>query len=139
MVFCSPRIVSRISSDVCDFRPTFRTCFPANKSNCADCWVLIRNHRTSVRLAIQFKNKNSAELWEPPSWHANPFQMKQPIQCFHLGAWLFLASSSVTVLLTWFKSPQFILDALMPMVIGVGLMIGVHLSRLIYRSKFKHV
>jgi len=90
-------------------------------------------------LAIQFKNKNSAEFWEPPSWNANPFQVKQPIQCFHLGAWLFLTSSSVTALLTWLKNPKFILDALMPLVIGVGLLIGVHLSRLLFRSKYKHV
>jgi len=90
-------------------------------------------------LAIQFKNRFSAEVWAPPSWNTNPFQMKQPIQCFHLGAWLFITSSFITVLLTWIKSPKYILDALMPLAIGVGLLIGVHLARLLFRSKFKTV
>lgn len=90
-------------------------------------------------LAIQFMNKKSAEIWEHPSWAENPFQMKQPIQFFHLGAWLFIVSSTASVLLTWFKSPKFILDALMPLFIGVGLLIGVHLSRVLFRRKFKSV
>ncbi len=90
-------------------------------------------------LAIQFMNKKSAESWEHPSWSENPFQMKQPIQFFHLGAWLFIVSSTVSVLLTWCKNPKFTLDALMPLFIGVGLLIGVHLSRVLYRRKFKSV
>lgn len=90
-------------------------------------------------LAIQFMNKKSAESWEHPSWSENPFQMKQPIQFFHLGAWLFIVSSTVSALLTWFKNPQFILDAIMPLVIGVGLLIGVHLSRVLFRRKFRSV
>jgi tellurite resistance protein TehA-like permease len=68
-------------------------------------------------LTIQFVNKKSAEVWKPPSWSENPFQFKQPIQFFHLGAWLFIASSLVCVIQTWFKSPKFIFDALMPLVI----------------------
>jgi len=84
-------------------------------------------------------NKKSAESWEHPSWNENPFQMKQPIQFFHLGAWLFITSSIVSVLLTWSKSSKYILDALMPLFIGVGLLIGVHLSRLLFRRKFRNV
>ncbi len=90
-------------------------------------------------LAIQFVNKKSDEYWKYPSWSENPFQIKQPIQFFHLGAWLFMTSSIVSVLLTWFKSPKFILDALMPLFIGVGLFIGVHLSRVLFRRKFESV
>jgi len=90
-------------------------------------------------LAIQFVNKKSAEVWEPPSWSENPFQFKQPIQFFHLGAWLFIASSLASVMQTWFKNPKFILDACMPLVIGVGLLTGVHLSRALFRRKFRSV
>jgi hypothetical protein len=90
-------------------------------------------------LAIQSMNKKSAEIWKYPSWSENPFQLKQPIQFFHLGAWLFIVSSTISVLLTWFKSPKFILDALMPLFIGVGVLIGVHLSRVLFRRKFESV
>lgn len=90
-------------------------------------------------LTIQFMNKKSAEVWEPPSWSENPFQFKQPIQFFHLGAWLFIVGSLVSAMQTWFKNPQYILDALMPLVIGVGLLIGVHLSRALFRRKFRSV
>ncbi len=90
-------------------------------------------------LAIQFVNKKSAGVWEPPSWSENPFQIKQPIQFFHLGAWLFIVSSLVSVIQTWFKNPKFILDALMPLFIGVGLLIGVQLSRALFRRKFRSV
>jgi hypothetical protein len=88
-------------------------------------------------LAIQFINKKSDEYWKDPSWSENPFQMKQPIQFFHLGAWLFMTSSIVSALLTWLKSPKFILEALMPLFIGVGLLIGAHLSRVLFRRKFE--
>jgi hypothetical protein len=90
-------------------------------------------------LAIQFVNKKSDEIWKYPSWSENPFQLKQPIQFFHLGAWLLMTSATVSALLTWFKRPEFLFDALMPLFIGVGLFIGVHLSRFLYRRKFESV
>jgi hypothetical protein len=90
-------------------------------------------------LAMQFINKRSPESWQLPSWKTNPFQFKQPIQFFHFGAWLFIASSFVTTLLTWLRNPKFILDALMPLFIGIGLLLGVQLSRFLFRSKYRAV
>ncbi len=90
-------------------------------------------------LAIQAVNKRSATTWKTASWVENPFTLKQPVQFFHFGGWLFVVSSLVSVALTWFQKPEYILDSLMPFCFGLGILGGVHLSTVIFRRKFEPV
>jgi len=90
-----------------------------------------------VLLALQFLNKRSPESWQRPTWHEKPFQFKQPLQFLHLGAWILIMSSLVTASMTWHNYPEFTLDALMPLVIGIGMMLGVYLAPVVFRSKYK--
>ena len=90
-------------------------------------------------LGIQALNKKSAEVWNKPSWKENPFSLKQPLQFFHLGGWFFVVSSFMSVVLTWSQNPEYILDSLMPFCLGVGIIGGVHLSRILFKNKFKAV
>lgn len=89
-----------------------------------------------ILLALQFLNKRSPESWQRPSWYEKPFQFKQPLQFLHLGAWLLIISSLVTASMTWHEHAEFVLDALMPLVVGIGMMLGVYLAPVIFRSKY---
>lgn len=89
-----------------------------------------------VLMALQFINKRSPESWQRPSWYEKPFQFKQPLQFLHLGAWLLITSSLVTASMTWHEHPEFTLDALMPLVIGIGMMLGVYLAPVIFKRKY---
>ena len=90
-------------------------------------------------LGIQALNKKSAKVWSPPSWKENPFSFKQPLQFFHFGGWFFVVSSLISAVLTWLGKPEFILDSLMPFCFGIGIIGGVHVSRLLFKNKFKAV
>ncbi|MDD2319940.1 MAG: hypothetical protein PHO83_07820 [Geobacteraceae bacterium] len=90
-----------------------------------------------ILLVLQFINKKSGEFWRRPSWYEKPFQFKQPIQFFHLGAWLLITSSIVTASITWQRNPEFTLDAIMPLVVGIGMLSGVYLSQVIFKSKYQ--
>ncbi len=90
-------------------------------------------------LSFQALNKKSSEVWRKPSWKENPFSLRQPVQFFHLAGWFFVVSPLVTVALTWLNKPENILDALMPFFVGIGILCGVQLSKVIYRRKYNPV
>jgi drug/metabolite transporter (DMT)-like permease len=90
-------------------------------------------------LAFQALNKKSSAVWRRPSWKENPFSLRQPVQFFHLAGWFFVVPPFVTVALTWLNKPEYILDALMPFCVGIGILCGVQLSKVIYRKKYKPV
>jgi uncharacterized membrane protein YfcA len=90
-------------------------------------------------LGIQSFNKWSAEIWLKPSWLINPFSLKQPAQIFHFGAWFCIISGSITSLLTWYKSPEYILDSFIALFFGFGLLVGIHVSRQLFKRKYEAV
>ncbi|MBL7048560.1 MAG: hypothetical protein ISR96_03395 [Nitrospira sp.] len=87
-------------------------------------------------LMIQALNKKSAPTWHRSAWEGNPFSMKQPVHFFHFASWIFIISSTISALQTWFKYPKFILDSLMPLCLGIGILLGVHLSTIVFKHKF---
>jgi len=90
-------------------------------------------------LAFQALNKKSSAVWRRPSWKENPFSLTQPVQFFHLAGWFFLVPPLVTVALTWLNKPEYVLDALMPFCVGIGILCGVQLSKVLYSKKYKPV
>jgi hypothetical protein len=90
-------------------------------------------------IGIQAFNKKSAAQWFKPSWLCNPFDFGQPLCSFHFGGWFMLLSTSPTVIFTYIQSPDFIYDALMPFLFGVGIIAGVKVSEFIFKFKFKNV
>jgi len=90
-------------------------------------------------LGIQALNKKSAEVWSPPSWKENPFSLKQPLQFAHFGGCFFVVLSFTSAVLTWLGKPEVIFDSLMPFCLGIGIIGGVHVSRLLFKKKFKSV
>lgn len=90
-------------------------------------------------ILIQSLNKRSASTWLKPSWASNPFSMKQPIQFFHFGSWIFIITSTLSALQTWYEFPQYVLDSLMPLCFGIGIILGVHVSTMVFRHKFNEL
>jgi len=88
-------------------------------------------------LGIQASNKYSDIFWEKPKWNSNFFNLKQPVQFFYFGSWFLIISAIPTIMITFIKSREYMLDAMMPFLFGIGLLIGVVLSIYIFKKKYK--
>lgn len=49
-------------------------------------------------IGFQAFNPRSAKNWTRPSWNENPFSFSNPLQFFHLGAYVFLSEGGVILL-----------------------------------------
>ena len=89
-------------------------------------------------VALQAFNPMSAKVWLRPAWKHNPFDLKQPLQLFHFMGWFMLAGSLPGLLsvLNSGGDMESILIAAMQASFGVGMILGVRVSALIYRRKF---
>lgn len=66
--------------------------------------------------------------WRPVAWRENPLQAGQPLQLFHLGACVLTAGGLAAAAATWRGSPAYLLDALVPVAVGLGGLSGAHLA-----------
>ena len=84
---------------------------------------------------LQARNPRSASKWRYPSWHVNPFLLKEPLQFYHLAAFFCIGvGSSACVLVLFVKDsltpvPFFVLST------GVGMWLGVRLCPIVFRDK----
>ncbi|HEV2622041.1 MAG TPA: hypothetical protein VGU65_08130 [Frateuria sp.] len=86
-------------------------------------------------LGLQAANPFSAKQWLRPSWRSNPLNFRQPMQFFHLGAYVCLAQGLVLLLRLVFSHVPFYLEALVPMVMALGILVGLELVSLLFRAK----
>lgn len=84
---------------------------------------------------IQAINPQSAKVWRRPSWALNPFNFQEPLQFFHLGAYVGLADGIVTFARVAYSSTPFYAEALVPLVIGLGILVGLQITMVVFRSK----
>jgi len=89
-------------------------------------------------LGLQVINPHSAKVWLRPSWQLNPFNFQQPLQFFHLGAYVCLASGLVVLARLAVSQVPFYVEALLPVVMAVGFLLGIRLVALVFRSKIEH-
>jgi len=66
--------------------------------------------------------------WRPAAWRENPLQPGQPLQIFHLGAYVLAAGGLAAAAATWHSTPAYLLDALVPVAVGLGGISGVYLA-----------
>ncbi len=88
---------------------------------------------------IQALNKFSGKKWNVPSWSSNPFDLKQPAYFFHFGGWFMLISTTPIVVLTYLNDGQYILDALILPLFGIGILGGVYTSTILFKNRYKNV
>lgn len=87
-------------------------------------------------LAIQTSTTVADEAWSKPSWRANPFDWRQPVQSFHFGGWLFVVlgiSTAIYALAIASRNFMFVL----PLSVGVGVLLGVKFAVVAFRRKFE--
>jgi len=77
----------------------------------------------------------SAPSWRQPSWSVNPFQVREPLQFFHLGSFFFMAGGLIGIATLPFRGLAAAPLAISLVSIGVGLWVGVQLCMMVYRKK----
>jgi hypothetical protein len=87
---------------------------------------------------LQYINPRSAPVWRYPEWKINPFKLSEPLQFFHLGAFVCLAQGiGFLVKLAITRTPVFP-EALIGVIMGAGTLLGVRLCTLVFRKKMGH-
>lgn len=87
-------------------------------------------------IGIQAINPMTAKIWHKPNWNLSPLNFKEPLQFFHFGAYVFLAQGVVTLLRIVFSSVSFYLEALLPLVVWISMLIGIQLVIFAFGRKF---
>jgi hypothetical protein len=85
---------------------------------------------------MQSLNRWSAPIWQRPSWKLNPFSPREPYQFLHLCAWTLLAQGVVYLARLAVSSAPIYPEALIPLVIGIGGLLGLRLSMIVCSSKW---
>jgi hypothetical protein len=86
-------------------------------------------------VGIQRINPRTAKRWRYPSWSANPFQLREPLQFFHMGGSFFLASGVGVFLSQVLAGKPITASSLMFLAIGAGVLCGVRACTWVYRGK----
>lgn len=87
-------------------------------------------------IGFQRLNPGSAKVWHRPSWSTNPFDFRDPIQFFNLGAFLSIAQGIVALLRVLVTSVPLYPEAFVPLTMGIGIWLGVKMVVLLYPAKF---
>lgn len=87
---------------------------------------------------LQFINPRSAAVWRYPRWGINPFMFSEPLQFFHLAAFVCLAQGlGFLIKLGMTRTPVFP-EALIGLIMGVGMLLGLRLCTVVFRRKMAH-
>ncbi len=86
-------------------------------------------------LSIQVVNPGSAATWQRPSWLLNPFSLRQPLQFFHFAGHFCLAQGVGTLLHFAFSTTPFSYELLAPAAMGIGALMGVRLTMVVFSGK----
>jgi len=89
-------------------------------------------------IGIQAMSPQSDDKWLKPNWYQNPFNLGQPAHFFHFGGWLMLLSSLPPVISVVGESKSVLLSSLIPVIFGIGLLSGVHVSKYIFKKKYRN-
>ena len=65
----------------------------------------------------------------------NPFNVREPRQFFHVVACANFAQGSVTLARVAYSSTPFYIEALVPLVMALGILVGLQITMAVFRSK----
>jgi hypothetical protein len=89
-------------------------------------------------VGFQAFNPFSARRWTKPTWFSNPFNLRDPLQFFHMGAYHFLAGGLGALLSVPFRGIIALPMALLLLACGAGVLLGIQLCIATLRWKFKN-
>jgi FtsH-binding integral membrane protein len=87
---------------------------------------------------LQFINPRSAPLWRYPEWNVNPFKFSEPLQFFHLGAFLLLAGGTGDLIKLAITRAPIFPEALVGPIVGAGVLLGIKLCTIVFRNKMSN-
>jgi|SRR5580704_13879962 hypothetical protein len=90
----------------------------------------------TIVVPMQSLNRWSAPIWHRPSWNVNPFSPREPFQFIHLCAWTLLAQGVVYLGRLAISSVSVYPEALMPLAIGIGGLLGLRLSMIAFSTRW---
>jgi hypothetical protein len=86
-------------------------------------------------IGLQRFNPRSAPTWRYPSWYINPFLLREPLQFFHLGAFIMFAVVAGGALRAVVSGQQLQFPLLLPLVFGISVLVGVYACTFVFRGK----
>jgi len=86
-------------------------------------------------VGMQVRNPRSASVWRHPSWALNPFSLREPLQFFHFAGFVFIANGIGAIARLAFARAPLQVDAMLSLVMGLGVLTGVALCVVVFRSK----
>lgn len=88
-------------------------------------------------VGIQAINPRSANVWRHPSWHINPFLIKEPLQFFHFGGHYFLALGIGVLIRHSVISPPLGPNSFFLLSLASGMLVGVWACTVAFRRKMR--
>lgn len=85
---------------------------------------------------FQLPKQESDVRWTKPSWFANPFRARQALSLFDLAAYYFVVLGLGCLVIGLSREPRNWAWEL-PMSIGIGALLGVHIVLMIFKGRFE--
>ncbi|MDE2588323.1 MAG: hypothetical protein KGL95_01485 [Patescibacteria group bacterium] len=89
-----------------------------------------------VLVSLHIADPRSEKAWLRPSWLVNPFSISEPIQFIHFAAYLSIMQGFIILVRIALNSLPFHLGVLFPITFGLGLLLGIKITLIIFRSRF---
>ena len=86
-------------------------------------------------LAFQAANRFSASVWRRPAWTLNPFNFREPLQFFHLAAYVCLAQGVGKLVRFAVSAVPFYVELLVPFAMAASAFIAVWVTMALFKSK----
>lgn len=83
----------------------------------------------AVGLPLLLGVRGSRPLGAKPSWTSNPLNLRDPVQFFHLGAYLSIAQGVGGVVRMLLNSVPLYAEALVPLALGGGILLGIKIAQ----------
>lgn len=90
-----------------------------------------------ILLGIQINSSRLTTLWLRPSWCLNPFNFRQPLQFFHLGAYVCLSQAFIVLVRLAVSEVSFYVEALVPLAMAAGVLLGLQLVMWVFGAKIE--
>jgi hypothetical protein len=89
-------------------------------------------------LSIQAGTARSGLLWRRPSWKLNPFNFRDPLQFLQLSVHVCLVHGFLALTRIAVSPVSFYVEALVPLVVAGGMLVGLQVAMLLFGSKLHH-
>lgn len=86
-------------------------------------------------IGIQRVNPWTASVWQYPTWSANPFQPREPLQFFHFGGYFMLGAGAGSLLNQLAMGLPLDSSGSVLLAFGAGILVGVRICTRLFKSK----